>query len=92
MELVEQHERLFTIFPLETLRHHARRRLRDGAARPDKSHFSHRAILHAQVNFQLIAAKGIKAFGDTVGLFQLMEISRLLIVVEDDLLIQLTQF
>jgi hypothetical protein len=84
--------RLLARLPLDGLRHHARRRLRDGAARPDETQIAHHAVVHQHVDGELVAAQRVEPFGDAVRAFQLLKVARLLVVVEDDLLIKLTQF
>src|SRR5947209_14301288 len=66
---------------LNALRHHARRSLRDSAARAFKANVLDDAILHLHVNRELIAAQRVVAFGSTIRRLKLTKVSRLLVVI-----------
>ena len=88
VELVKQVLSLFFTLAFDGLRHHARRCLRDRAARAFKPDFFDRIVFEIQVDSQLIAAEWIEAFSGVIGRFELAKVSRLLVMVEDYLLIE----
>ncbi len=89
VKLIEKSFGVLPGFSLNGLRHHARRRLRDGAARAFKADVTDDFIFKLHVDRQLIAAERIVSFGAPVSRFQFMEITRLLVVIENDLLVKL---
>ena len=49
-------------------------------------------IFNVEVNVEMISAKWIETFGPPIRIFELTKITRLLVVIEDDLLIKLGEF
>src|SRR5205085_5755102 len=92
LPIFEERTRLLARPALDGLRHHARRSLRDGAARPDEADFADDALVHPQIDRELVAAQRVEAFGGAVRAFESLEVARLLVVVEYDLLVKLAQF
>src|SRR3989454_3829728 len=84
-------EHIFGFLPRLSLygySHHAGRGFRNRAAGTFKADVLDGAIFKLQVDGKLIAAKRIKAFRSVIGRLELMKIARLLVVVENNLLIK----
>ena len=92
MKFIEQGLDFRVRLALYALRHHARRRFRDRAARSFKAHVLDHIVFDEQIHSQLIAAEWIDALGRAVRRFKALEVARLLVVVEDDLLVKFAQF
>src|ERR1041385_529173 len=92
VKFVEEHLSLGFGLSLHGLCHHAGRSFGNRAARAFEAHFLHLIAFNMKINIQLIAAQRVIAFSLPVCIFQLVKIARLLVVVEDDLLIKLGQF
>ena len=88
VKLLEQTLSLLFALPFHGLRHHACRRFRDRATRALEPDFLHRAVFEIQVDSQLIAAEWIVAFSAVISRFEPPEVSRLLVMVEDYLLVE----
>ena len=56
---------------------------------PSKLTSASRAVVQRRVDGELIAAERVVPFGSMIGRFQFMEVTRFLVVVEDDLLVKL---
>src|ERR1044072_5840843 len=78
--------------PFDGLRHHARGCFRDRAPGAFESDFLHRIVFEIKIDSQLIAAEWIEAFSAVISSFELAEVSRLLVMVEDYLLVEFAQF
>jgi hypothetical protein len=63
----------------------------DGAAVADKAHVFDHIIVDAQIHRELVAAQRVVAVGVVIGLGHVVEVTRLAVVIEDHLLIQLAQ-
>src|SRR3982750_1533005 len=87
MKLIEEHLGLLFTLPLDALRHHARRCFRDGATTALKTDGFPGFIFNLHVDHQLVAAQRVEAFGSAVSRLQLMKVARLLVVIENDLLV-----
>src|SRR5690606_17967449 len=74
------------------LGHQRRRGLRYGAALSNEADVAHHTAFRLHIYRQLIAAQRVMALRDMIGVFHFMEITRTAIVIEDDFLIELTQF
>ena len=92
MKLIEERLGVLLGLAFDALRHHTRRRFRDRASLSFKADVFDDLVFEQHIDAQLIAAQRVIAFGCTVSTIELMKISRLLVVVEDDLLVQLAQF
>ena len=92
VKFLEKVLNLLFALPFDGLRHHARGGLRDRAARAFKPDFLYRIVFEIEVDSQLIAAEWIEAFGAVISRFELAEVSRLLVMVEDYLLVEFAQF
>src|SRR5215475_10202520 len=92
MKFVEQLLGFLPGLSLHRLRHHAGRGFRDGAPRALETDIPELIVLNVEIDVQLIAAERVIAFGSSICVFKLMKIPRLLVVIEDDLLIELRQF
>ena len=88
VKLLKQVLSFFLALSFYGLRHHARGGLRDRAAGAFKPDFLHRVVLEIELDSQLIAAEWVEAFGAVIGRFELAEVSRLLVMVEDYLLVE----
>lgn len=92
MEFLEELFHLGLGLTLDGLGHHARCRLRNRTPRPFEGHVLHSIVLQSQIDSQFIATKRVVAFGAVIGAFELAKVSRLLVVIENDLLIELAEF
>ena len=92
MKFLKQVLGLFFALAFDGLRHHARRGFRDRTARAFKPNFFHELVFEIQIDSQLIAAEWIVAFSRVIRGFELAKISRLLVMVEDYLLVKFAQF
>src|SRR5690606_23295318 len=92
MKFIEDHFGLLTAFALDELRHHRRRRLRDRTARTLERNIRHGVAVEFYIDAKCVAAKRIVTVSRAVGRFDLTEITRILVVFEDDLLIKFVQF
>ena len=88
VKFLEKVLNLLFALPFDGLRHHARGCFRDRAARSFKPDFLHRIVFEIDVDSQLIAAEWIVAFRAVISRFELPKVSRLLVMVEDYLLVE----
>jgi hypothetical protein len=88
MKLAEEFLRLLLAFSLHCLSHHAGSGFRDRAPGAFKANFLDGVVFQIQIDGQLIAAEWIEALGRVVGRLQLAKVPRLLIVIENDLLVE----
>src|SRR5579862_6190269 len=77
---------------LDRLAHERRGRGRDGAAGAGPAEVFEAVALCPDRDGDLVAAEGVVARGGTGGLFETARVPRLLVVVEDDLLVQVSEF
>ena len=87
MELAEQLFCLLLGLSLHRLGHHAGRRFGDRAAGALESYFPDRIVFQIQIDGQLIATQWIEALRLMIRRLKLAKVPRLLVVVENDLLI-----
>src|ERR1044071_8430681 len=90
-EALENRLDLLDRFALEALGHYGRRGFRDCAARALEAQILHAPVLDADVNFHLVAAERVVAVRAAVRVFELLEVTRPLVVVQDRLLVQIAQ-
>jgi hypothetical protein len=88
VKLTEEFLRFLLALPFHGLSHHARSCLGDGTSGAFEANFLDRVVLQIQIDSQLIAAEWIEAFSRVIGRLKLAKIPRLLIVIENDLLIE----
>ena len=88
MKLGEQLLGLLLALSLQRLGHHAGSSFGDRAPRAFETYFLHRIVFQIEINSQLIAAEWIKPLSRVVGCLELAKVSRLLVMVEDDLLVE----
>src|SRR5659263_752620 len=88
---LEQRPRFLFGLALEQFRHQGRGCRGNGATGAHKTHVPNDAVLHFDVNRNLVSAEGIMAVRLSVSIFHLSEIPRTLVVVEDYFLIQIAQ-
>jgi hypothetical protein len=89
VELAEEFFRLVGSLPFYCLRHHACSGFRNCAARTLKGNVGNSPAFELQIDSQLIAAEWVMSFGDAIEDFRDAKVSRLLVVVQNYLLIKL---
>ena len=89
VKLAEQLFGFLLCLAFDGLRHHAGCGLGDRAARALESYFPDRVIFQIQIDGQLIATQWIETFCRVVSRLEPAKVSRFLIVVENDLLVEL---
>src|SRR5438552_17322759 len=91
MKLFKDLLRLCPALALDALRHHRRRCLRNSAPRALKRHIADGVAVDLQIDREMISAQRVIPLGLLVGIGQLAVISRLLAVLQDDLLVEVAQ-
>src|ERR1700682_898864 len=89
VELAEERFRLGLCLALDRYGHHARGCFGNSAARSFQADVFQSSVLQRRIHGELIAAERIVTCGSVVRRFQLMKVTRFLVMVEDDLLIEL---
>src|SRR6267378_1672523 len=92
MKLAEKLLGFLLGLPFDGLGHHAGGGFGNSAAGAFEAYVPYRVVFQVQVDRYLIAAERIKPLGGVVGRFELAKVSRLLVVIEDDLLIEFAEF
>src|SRR6266705_3381129 len=87
MKFIEEHFHFLLALSLHRLRHHAGRSFRNGTTGTFKTYIFDLIVLNVEVDVELVTAQWIVAFSPAVRILELMKIPRLLVVIEDDLLI-----
>lgn len=87
MKLLEKCFRLLLALALQRLRHHAGCGFGNRAAGALEADFLHRALFQIQIDGEVITAERIEALGRMIRRLKLAKVPRLLVVVENDLLI-----
>jgi hypothetical protein len=87
MKLVEQSLRFLLRFSFDALCHHAGGGLGDSTTRTLETDVFNHFIFEVEINGQLIATERVMALGRAICRLELTEVSRLLVVIEDDLLV-----
>src|SRR5262249_16815086 len=90
-EALENRLDLLDRFALEALGHDGRRGLRDRAARALEAQILHAPVLDPEVNLHFVAAERVVAVRAAVRVFELLEVTRPLVVVQDRLLVTIAQ-
>jgi len=92
VEFIKQLFSLLLILPLHRLSHHAGSGLGDGATGAFKADVLNRVLFKKQIDGQLIPAEWVEAFRRMIGRVELAKVSRLLVVVKNDLLVEFAKF
>src|SRR4051794_14392981 len=91
MKFRENAFRLGLCLAFEHLRHHGSRRLRNSAAAALKTNVTDRAILHVNIDGEMIAAERIESLSLVVGRLNRTEILGLLAVLQNHFLVKIPQ-
>src|SRR5215813_13529 len=92
VKLIEECFRILLCLALDRNRHHACRRFGDRAPRALKADVLESIVLHLRINGKLIAAEWIRSFCVMAGSLNLMKVTRLLVMVKNNLLIEFAKF
>jgi len=92
MDFLEKVFDFFFALTFYAFRHHGRRRFGNRATGSFKTDIADLIPFHLHVNHKAIATKRIETFGFPGSVLHLVIITRFLVVVQDDLLIELVKF
>jgi hypothetical protein len=92
VKLVKERFRFLFALALDALRHHAGGGLRDGATGALEADIFDNFVFQLQIDRQLVAAERVIALGGAVGRFKPPKVTRLLVMIQNDLLVKLAQF